>query len=103
MRAGRVRWRATDDGTPPPDAASVARTTAPPPPWSPSTTPLRRGRTRRSPGPSCPSARPPPTLPIVAAFGAMVVLTASLIASKFLLEALVQFEWPLIVYVCSPG
>jgi membrane protease YdiL (CAAX protease family) len=42
-------------------------------------------------------------LPIVAALGAMVVLSVSLIASKFLLEALVQFEWPLIVYVLLTG
>jgi len=33
----------------------------------------------------------------------MVVLTVSLIASKFLLEALVRFEWPLIVYVVLTG
>ena len=44
--------------------------------------------------------RPPaPTLPLAAAVGAIVVLTVSLIASKLALEALVRFEWPLIVYV----
>ena len=44
--------------------------------------------------------RPPaPTLPVRAAVGAIVVLTVSLIASKFVLEALVDFDWPLVVYV----
>ena len=44
--------------------------------------------------------RPPaPTLPVGAAVGAIVVLTISLIASKFVLEALVDFDWPLVVYV----
>ena len=44
--------------------------------------------------------RPPaPTLPVRAAVGAIVVLTFSLLASKFVLEALVDFDWPLVVYV----
>jgi uncharacterized protein len=44
--------------------------------------------------------RPPaPTLPVRAAVGAIGVLTISLIASKFVLEALVDFDWPLVVYV----
>lgn len=43
------------------------------------------------------------TLPVQAALGAMVVLTVSLIASKFVLEALVDFEWPLVVYVIILG
>ena len=44
--------------------------------------------------------RPPaPTLPVRAAVGAIAVLTISLIASKFVLEALVDFDWPLVVYV----
>ena len=34
-----------------------------------------------------------------AAVGAIVVLTFSLLASKFVLEALVDFDWPLVVYV----
>ncbi|MET0661790.1 MAG: type II CAAX endopeptidase family protein [Ilumatobacteraceae bacterium] len=44
--------------------------------------------------------RPPaPTLPVRAAVGAIVVLTFSLLASKFVLEALVDLDWPLVVYV----
>jgi len=45
------------------------------------------------------SPEPTPTLPIVAAFGALAVLTGSLIASKYLLDAVVGFEWPVVVYV----
>ena len=47
-------------------------------------------------------APPPPphaTLPIPVAIGAIAVLTASLIASKLLLDALVGLEWPVAVYV----
>lgn len=40
-----------------------------------------------------------PRLDPAAAYGAVVVLTASLIASKFLLDALLGFEWPVVVYV----
>lgn len=40
-----------------------------------------------------------PTLPIVAAVGAMLVLTASLIASKYLLDVLLHFRWPIAAYV----
>jgi membrane protease YdiL (CAAX protease family) len=47
--------------------------------------------------------KPPPephaTLPIVAAIGAIVVLSASLVLSKYVLDALVGFEWPVVVYV----
>lgn len=39
------------------------------------------------------------TLPVIAAVGAIVVLTSSLVASKYLLDAVVGFEWPLAVYV----
>lgn len=40
-----------------------------------------------------------PALPIVAAIGAMLVLTASLIASKYLLDVLLHFQWPIAAYV----
>jgi membrane protease YdiL (CAAX protease family) len=46
-----------------------------------------------------PPAAPHPTLPIASAIGAIVVLTGSLTASKFVLDALVGLEWPVIVYV----
>lgn len=39
------------------------------------------------------------TLPLNAAIGAVVVLVISLLASKYILDALLQFEWPLVAYV----
>jgi membrane protease YdiL (CAAX protease family) len=54
-----------------------------------------------------PAGVPPPppdvrfasTLPVVAAVGAVSVLTVSLLGSKLLLDALVGFGWPVAVYV----
>ena len=43
------------------------------------------------------------TLPFAAAAGAIVVLTASLLLSKVLLDALVGFEWPVVAYVVLLG
>ena len=40
-----------------------------------------------------------PTLPLVAAVGAIGVLSSSLIVSKYLLDAIVGFGWPVAVYV----
>ena len=40
-----------------------------------------------------------PTLPVVAAVGAIGVLTTSLVVSKYLLDAIVGFGWPVVVYV----
>ena len=45
----------------------------------------------------------PPTLPLVAAVGAIGVLTGSLIASKYLLDGIVGFGWPVAVYVAVLG
>ncbi len=39
-----------------------------------------------------------PVLPVGVAVGAVVVLIASLIASRFLLDALIELEWPILVY-----
>jgi membrane protease YdiL (CAAX protease family) len=39
------------------------------------------------------------TLPVVAAIGAIAVLTSSLVASKYLLDAVVDLGWPVAVYV----
>ncbi len=50
-----------------------------------------------------PPPEPLPTLPIGVAIGALVVLTVSLIASKLVLDAVVGFEWPVMVYVCLLG
>ncbi len=40
-----------------------------------------------------------PTLPVIAAWGAIIVLVVSLISSKYILDAIVHFEWPVVVYV----
>lgn len=40
-----------------------------------------------------------PSLPMAAAWGAIGVLTVSLIVSKYLLDAIVNFGWPVAVYV----
>ena len=40
-----------------------------------------------------------PQLPFEAALGALVVLTVSLIVGKLTVEALFQFDWPLLVYI----
>ncbi len=46
-----------------------------------------------------PPKPPYPTLPIVVALGALVVLTASLVLSKFVLDLLVDERWPIAVYI----
>lgn len=50
-----------------------------------------------------PARDPHPTLPIQVAGGAIVVLTASLLFSKYVLDAMVDFEWPVVVYVALLG
>lgn len=50
-----------------------------------------------------PPSEPHPTLPLAVAVGAMLVLTVSLFVSKYALDALVGFEWPVIVYVIVLG
>ncbi len=55
--------------------------------------------TRPVPQPLRSGRDPAPTLPIVAAWSAIAVLTASLIGSKYLLDAIVGFGWPVAVYV----
>lgn len=40
-----------------------------------------------------------PVLPLSVAIGAVAVLTASLIGSRFLLDFLVRYEWPIVVYI----
>jgi membrane protease YdiL (CAAX protease family) len=48
-------------------------------------------------GPATPELAP--TLPLVAAVGAIGVLSGSLIVSKYLLDSIVGFGWPVAVYV----
>lgn len=43
--------------------------------------------------------RPAPTLPVVAAVGAVGVLSGSLIVSKYVLDSIVGFGWPVALYV----
>ncbi len=51
-------------------------------------------------GPPAAGKRPAhPTLPIQVAFGAIAVLGVSLLASRVLLDHLVQYRWPILVYV----
>jgi membrane protease YdiL (CAAX protease family) len=46
-----------------------------------------------------PSPQPHPSLPIGAAWGAVVTLLVSVTASRYLLKAISGFEWPIAVYV----
>lgn len=71
---------------PPPVPGTTVGATAAPPPGSQT-------------GPQLRPQRVVPTLPSLAAWGAIAVLTASLIASKYLLDAVVDFDWPVAFYV----
>jgi uncharacterized protein len=42
---------------------------------------------------------PHPTLPMPAALGALAILVVSLLGGRFLIDALVTFGWPVLVYV----
>jgi membrane protease YdiL (CAAX protease family) len=44
-------------------------------------------------------AEPHPTLPIAAALGAIAVTAIALVGSRFLLEPLGRYDWPIFVYV----
>jgi uncharacterized protein len=46
-----------------------------------------------------PERRPHTSLPVTAAWGAVLTLVASLIASRYILEAIARFKWPIFVYV----
>lgn len=46
-----------------------------------------------------PPKPPYPTLPLVVALGALLVLTASLVLSKFVLDRLVEQRWPIAIYI----
>jgi len=72
-----------------------------PDPWNNAAVRFWDGRAWTShtawPGPA--PVPPHPTLPIRAAWGAIVTLLVSVIASRYLLEAISAFEWPIAVYV----
>jgi membrane protease YdiL (CAAX protease family) len=68
-------------------------------PWGPPTTPVG---IPADVGPTLgfkPPRPPHPTLPLAAGLGALVVLVLSLLASKYVLDLIVHFEWPVAVYV----
>ena len=68
-------------------------------PWGPPTTPIG---VPAGIGPTFefkPPRAPHPTLPLAAGLGALLVLTLSLFVSKYVLDLLVDFEWPVAVYV----
>lgn len=44
-----------------------------------------------------------PTLPLAAGVGAIVVLVVSLLGSKFVLDLLIDFDWPVVAYVALLG
>ena len=44
-----------------------------------------------------------PTLPFAVGVGAIIVLVASLLGSKFVLELVIDFEWPVVAYVALLG
>jgi membrane protease YdiL (CAAX protease family) len=71
-----------------------------PPPTGPPVT----SSTWANPSPAfAPEREPHATLPVNAAIGAVVVLVFSLLTSKYVLDALLQFEWPVVAYVALLG
>jgi hypothetical protein len=46
-----------------------------------------------------PPVEPHPSLPPVAAVGALAILLASLVSGRVLVDVVVRFDWPLVVYV----
>ena len=46
-----------------------------------------------------PPAAPHPSLPFMAAGGALIILLASLVGGRLLIDVLTEFDWPLLVYV----
>lgn len=68
-------------------------------PWGPPTTPMG---VPAGVGP-VPQFKPPrqphPTLPLPAGIGALLVLTLSLLGSKYVLDWLIDLKWPVAVYV----
>ena len=68
-------------------------------PWGPPTTPIGVPADVGSTLQFKPPRPAHPTLPLAAGLGALVVLTLSLLASKYVLDLLVDFGWPVAVYV----
>jgi len=57
------------------------------------------GRVWAPPQPFLEESEEHPSLPIWAALGALIVLMVSLVVGKLVLAAVVEYEWPLIVYI----
>ena len=88
----------TTSSWPPPSWPPPSASWAPPASRSSSLAPEPSGR------PSFEPPRPPhDTLPWQSGAGAVAVLVVSLLASKLLLEVIVGFEWPIVVYVVILG
>ncbi len=75
---------------PPPPTSGPVRA-----PWPPPSTPVGVV--------FAPPRDPHPTLPLAAGVGAIIVLVVSLVGSKFVLDLIVGFEWPVVVYVALLG
>ena len=68
-------------------------------PWGPPTTPIGvPADAGLAVGFKAPRPKHP-TLPLAAGLGALVVLTLSLLISKYVLDLIVDFDWPVAVYV----
>lgn len=73
-----------------------------PSPWTPGTHAYWDGRQWYVPSPYPYAADPPkephPTLPLVAAIGALVSVVIPLIAASYIFDALADLDWPIAVY-----
>jgi membrane protease YdiL (CAAX protease family) len=70
-----------------------------PSPWTPGGHAYWDGRQWYTPPAGSAPAEPHPTLPLVAAIGALVSVIVPLILVRYITEALVELEWPIVVYV----
>lgn len=109
-RGAGAGWPAPDPHVPPPPPFRPPSPPSSPPSRPPGSAPAHQGPSQPSPWatssdggwqpPRLAEPRPPhPTLPLAAGVGAVIVLAASLVASKFILELIVDFRWPIVVYV----
>lgn len=67
--------------------------------WAPPNTPIGVPAPVQRPTGFKPPRPPHPTLPLAAGLGALIVLTLSLLSSKYVLDLVVGFKWPVGVYV----
>lgn len=74
---------------------SIVTPPPPPAPWPAPATPMGVA--------FAPPRDDHPTLPLAAGLGALIVLTVSLLCSKFVLDLIVDYEWPVVFYVMLLG